>query len=40
MFLALPIIAVLKIAFDRTQYFKKWGVLIGTDIPDENPLKE
>lgn len=40
MFLALPIIAVLKIAFDRTKYFKKWGVLIGTDIPDKNPLRE
>lgn len=40
MFLALPIIAVLKIAFDRTKYFKKWGVLIGTDIPEDNPLKE
>ncbi len=40
MFLALPIIAVLKIVFDRTENFKKWGVLIGTDIPEENPLKE
>jgi predicted PurR-regulated permease PerM len=40
MFLALPIIAVLKIAFDRTKDFKKWGVLIGTDVPEENPLRE
>lgn len=40
MFLALPIIAVLKIAFDRTKQFKKWGVLIGDDIPEQNPLKE
>lgn len=40
MFLALPIIAVLKIAFDRTNNFKKWGVLIGTDVPEENPLRE
>lgn len=38
MFLALPIIAVLKIVFDRTEAFKKWGVLIGTDVPEENPL--
>ncbi len=38
MFLALPIIAVLKIVFDRTESFKKWGVLIGTDIPESNPL--
>ncbi len=40
MFLALPIIAVLKIAFDQTESFKKWGVLIGNDIPEDNPLKE
>ncbi len=40
MFLALPIIAVLKIAFDRTKDFKKWGVLIGTDVPEENPLQK
>lgn len=40
MFLALPIIAVLKIAFDRTENFKKWGVLIGNDVPDKNPLRE
>lgn len=31
MFLALPIIAVLKIIFDRTAQFKKWGVLLGDD---------
>ncbi|MBO9201880.1 MULTISPECIES: AI-2E family transporter [Niastella] len=35
MFLALPIIAVLKIIFDRTEQFKKWGVLLG----DERPAK-
>ncbi|WP_017257387.1 AI-2E family transporter [Pedobacter arcticus] len=40
MFLALPIIAVLKIVFDRTEHFKQWGVVIGTDVPEENPLKE
>ncbi len=38
MFLALPIIAVLKIVFDRTTSFKKWGVLIGDEIPEQNPL--
>ncbi|WP_262497310.1 AI-2E family transporter [Niastella vici] len=35
MFLALPVIAVLKIIFDRTEQFKKWGVLLG----DEKPAK-
>lgn len=40
MFLALPIIAILKIAFDRTKNFKKWGVLIGDEIPEQNPLND
>jgi len=31
MFLSLPVIAVLKIIFDHTQQFKKWGVLFGDD---------
>lgn len=31
MFLALPIMAVLKIIFDRTEQFKKWGVLLGDE---------
>lgn len=38
MFLALPIIAVLKIIFDRTEYFKQWGVLLSDDVPETNPL--
>lgn len=29
MFLSLPIMAVLKIVFDHTEQFKKWGVLFG-----------
>ena len=40
MFLALPIIAVLKIVFDRTEHFKQWGVVIGTEVPEENPLRK
>ncbi|WP_432713290.1 AI-2E family transporter [Pedobacter sp.] len=35
MFLSMPIIAVLKVIFDRTEMFKQWGVLLG----DERPLK-
>lgn len=38
MFLALPIIAVLKIIFDRTEQFKKWGVLLGDEKPAKKPL--
>ena len=38
MFLALPVIAVLKIIFDRTDMFKQWGVLLGDDMPDKSPM--
>ncbi|RVU02596.1 AI-2E family transporter [Mucilaginibacter limnophilus] len=39
MFLALPIIAVLKIIFDRSEQFKQWGVLLGDERPAQSPLK-
>lgn len=29
MFLSLPVLAVLKIIFDRTEQFKQWGILFG-----------
>lgn len=35
MFLALPMVAVLKIIFDRSNMFKPWGILLG----DENPIR-
>jgi predicted PurR-regulated permease PerM len=38
MFLALPIIAVLKIIFDRTEMFKQWGVLLGDERPVKSPM--
>lgn len=38
MFLALPIIAVLKIIFDRTESFKQWGVLLGDERPAKSPM--
>ncbi|MEQ7801990.1 AI-2E family transporter [Pedobacter sp. ASV1-7] len=38
MFLALPIIAVLKIIFDRTDSFKQWGVLLGDERPSKSPM--
>jgi predicted PurR-regulated permease PerM len=39
MFLSLPIIAVLKIIFDRTEQFKQWGVLLGDERPEKNPMQ-
>jgi len=38
MFLSMPVIAVLKIIFDRTTQFKQWGVLFGEEKPRINPL--
>jgi predicted PurR-regulated permease PerM len=38
MFLSLPIIAVLKIIFDRTYNMKQWGVLLGDERPEQSPL--
>ena len=33
MFLAMPVIAILKIVFDHSEKLKKWGVLLGDDRP-------
>ncbi len=38
MFLSLPVIAVLKIVFDRTNYLKQWGVLFGDERPQRSPM--
>jgi predicted PurR-regulated permease PerM len=38
MFLSLPIIAVLKVVFDRTEQFKQWGVLFGDERPSKSPM--
>jgi predicted PurR-regulated permease PerM len=35
MFLAMPVLYILKIMFDRTENYKQWGVLLG----DERPVK-
>lgn len=40
MFLSLPIIAVLKVVFDRTESFKQWGVLFGDELPERSPMQE
>jgi predicted PurR-regulated permease PerM len=39
MFLSMPIIAVLKIVFDRTDMFKQWGVLLGDERPERSPMQ-
>ena len=38
MFLSMPIIAVLKIIFDRTEMFKQWGALLGDERPTKSPM--
>lgn len=38
MFLSMPLIAVLKVIFDRTETFKQWGVLLGDERPTKSPL--
>jgi predicted PurR-regulated permease PerM len=38
MFLAMPILSVLKIVFDRTEKYKPWGVLLGDKRPAKSPM--
>ena len=38
MFLSLPLIAVLKIVFDRTNNLRQWGVLFGDERPSRSPM--
>jgi predicted PurR-regulated permease PerM len=38
MFLSLPVIAVLKIVFDRTDHLKQWGVILGDERPKRSPM--
>ena len=38
MFLSMPLIAVLKVVFDRTDMFKQWGVLLGDERPARSPM--
>lgn len=39
MFLSLPVIAVMKIIFDRTENLKQWGVLLGDEKPKQSPMQ-
>ena len=38
MFLSLPVIAVFKIIFDRSDTLKQWGVLLGDEKPRHSPM--
>lgn len=38
MFLSLPVIAILKIVFDRSTIFRHWGVLLGDERPKGSPM--
>lgn len=37
MFISIPVMAVLKIIFDKTDNMKQWGLLLGDERPDESP---
>ncbi len=39
MFLSLPIIAILKVIFDRSDNFRQWGVLFGDERPKMSPMQ-
>lgn len=39
MFLSLPVIAILKIIFDRSEMFRQWGVVLGDERPAKNPIR-
>ncbi|HEX8356258.1 MAG TPA: AI-2E family transporter [Segetibacter sp.] len=39
MFLSLPVIAVLKVIFDRTNNLKQWGVVLGDERPIRSPMQ-
>jgi predicted PurR-regulated permease PerM len=38
MFLSIPIMAVLKIVFDKSASLKQWGVLLGDDRPQQSMM--
>jgi len=38
MFLSMPLLAVAKVIFDRSEAFKQWGVLFGDKLPEKKPL--
>jgi predicted PurR-regulated permease PerM len=39
MFLAMPVLSVLKIVFDHSVQYKQWGYLLGDERPVKSPIK-
>jgi predicted PurR-regulated permease PerM len=39
MFLSLPVMAVMKVIFDRAENLKQWGVLLGDERPKKSPMQ-
>lgn len=40
MFISLPVIAVFKVMFDKTEGFNQWGILFGDERPNKTPLNK
>lgn len=40
MFLSIPVMAVLKIMFDRSAHLQQWGILLGDARPEDNKNKQ
>jgi len=39
MFLAMPLLSILKLVFDHTENYKQWGVLLGDNRPSKSQLE-
>lgn len=40
MFLAMPVLSILKVIFDRSENYKQWGVILGAERPEQSPLSD
>jgi predicted PurR-regulated permease PerM len=40
MFLFIPLVAILKVVFDRVESLKPWGMILGDTIPEEPRIKK
>lgn len=40
MFLFIPVVAILKVVFDRVEGLKPWGMILGDTIPEEPQIKK
>jgi predicted PurR-regulated permease PerM len=38
MFLAIPLIAVIKVVFDRIDFLEPWGFVMGDNLPKNNKV--